>query len=229
MSKSAPRGADRTEAWVTEAWAMVDEGGEAALSLRALAQRVGVTQPALYRHFASRDALLDEVSARGMLALDAELAAFADVGAWHALRDGGRTLLRYALGHPGWFRLAFGRQRVGPMSARMLGQPQPGRMAAISALTRVVPPDDPAFGDTFRVYWALLLGLANMLLEQTFQLVQTDEARLAAAYDVLDCWLDQLRARWGDAHHPPRPEDGARAIVASAAAIQRRVDAQGAG
>ena len=52
---------------------------------------------------------------------------------------------------------------------------------------------------------------------------------IAAAYDVLDCWLDQLRARWGDARHPPRPEDGARAIVASAAAIQQRVDAQGEG
>jgi AcrR family transcriptional regulator len=40
------------------ALALVDEEGEAALSMRRLAARVGVSAPALYRHFADKGALL---------------------------------------------------------------------------------------------------------------------------------------------------------------------------
>ncbi|HEY4096552.1 MAG TPA: helix-turn-helix domain-containing protein, partial [Baekduia sp.] len=42
----------------TRARAQVDEGGVAALSLNAIAKAMGVSGPALYRYFASRDDLL---------------------------------------------------------------------------------------------------------------------------------------------------------------------------
>jgi AcrR family transcriptional regulator len=41
------------------AWRCFEKGGEAALSLRRVAADVGLTPMAIYRHFASRQALLD--------------------------------------------------------------------------------------------------------------------------------------------------------------------------
>ena len=43
---------------VDEALAVVRSDGEAALSMRLLATKLGVTPMALYHHFADRDALL---------------------------------------------------------------------------------------------------------------------------------------------------------------------------
>lgn len=44
---------------------LVEDGGEAGLSLRGLARRLGVSSAALYRHFADREALLDAVAIEG--------------------------------------------------------------------------------------------------------------------------------------------------------------------
>ena len=43
------------------AWSQIAEAGASALSLKAIAQRMGITAPALYRYFASRDDLLTEL------------------------------------------------------------------------------------------------------------------------------------------------------------------------
>ena len=41
---------------------VLDEHGDAAISLRALARQLGVTPPALYRHFSDRETLLAELA-----------------------------------------------------------------------------------------------------------------------------------------------------------------------
>lgn len=43
------------------AWAQIAEAGASGLSLKAIAQQMGMTAPALYRYFASRDDLLTEL------------------------------------------------------------------------------------------------------------------------------------------------------------------------
>jgi len=48
-------------------------GGSGALSLRALARELGVSPAALYRHFAHKDALLDELAGRALAALEVAL------------------------------------------------------------------------------------------------------------------------------------------------------------
>ena len=55
----------------------VAEGGAHAMSLAALARRAGVSQPAPYRHFADRDALLEAVAAEGFKEFAAALTAAA--------------------------------------------------------------------------------------------------------------------------------------------------------
>src|ERR1700754_5040353 len=79
------------------------EGGPQALSINAIAKDLGVSGPALYRYFASRDALLTE------LIID----AYADLTA--ALSAAGPDLARladayrvWALAQPHRYRLLFG-------------------------------------------------------------------------------------------------------------------------
>ena len=56
---------DLKNALVRSARAQIAEGGAAALNLRALAREVGVTHPAVYRHFASKEVLLEAVAQEG--------------------------------------------------------------------------------------------------------------------------------------------------------------------
>src|SRR5215470_9113015 len=53
--------------------AILEEEGLAALSLRSVARRAGVSHAAPYRHYASREALLADVAAEGLEELRGEL------------------------------------------------------------------------------------------------------------------------------------------------------------
>ncbi len=53
------------QAAVAAALGLVQDDGEAGLSLRGLARLLGVSSAALYRHFVDREALLDAVAAEG--------------------------------------------------------------------------------------------------------------------------------------------------------------------
>jgi len=54
---------DLREALVRAALREAERGGPESISLKALARQLGVSQPAPYRHFADRDALLAAVTA----------------------------------------------------------------------------------------------------------------------------------------------------------------------
>ena len=55
---------------VDAAMAIVDEGGMAAMTTRAIAKRLGVGQASLYNHISSRDELLDLLNARVLAGVD---------------------------------------------------------------------------------------------------------------------------------------------------------------
>lgn len=52
---------------------LLDTGGSKAVSIRSVAERVGVTPPSIYLHFADKDALLNAVTARYYEQLDEHL------------------------------------------------------------------------------------------------------------------------------------------------------------
>jgi AcrR family transcriptional regulator len=54
---------DLRDALVQAAFAEAEQGGPEAISIKALAKKLGVSQPAPYRHFADREALLAAVTA----------------------------------------------------------------------------------------------------------------------------------------------------------------------
>lgn len=94
------------------AWQQIAEVGAAALSLRAVANEMGMTSSALYRYFASRDELLGELMVDGFTSLanaleEAEQALGGEVGAdrWLHLASAHR---QWALEHPAEYALIFG-------------------------------------------------------------------------------------------------------------------------
>ena len=88
------------------------------LSLHRLAAGLGVTAAAIYRHFSSREALLDEVVRIGFDRLEARFAAAFDIGqppvdaseARMRLDRLARAYLQFADDEPALWRLMFGAQ-----------------------------------------------------------------------------------------------------------------------
>jgi len=106
---------DLREALVGAAQAVLETGGPEALSLRDLAQTLGVSTAAPYRHFADRRALLAEVAAKGFADLNSAYAhAQAEAATpMAAMRETARAYLTLAFGRPGLFRLMFGTDILG--------------------------------------------------------------------------------------------------------------------
>ena len=72
----APRGSgDRLRDEILDAATelLLETGHARAVSIRSVAQRVGVTPPSIYLHFADKDALMDAVCARYFEKLDVEM------------------------------------------------------------------------------------------------------------------------------------------------------------
>src|SRR3981189_159838 len=64
---------DLRDALVQAALREAEQGGPEAISIKALAKRLGVSQPAPYRHFADREALLAAVTAEAFRQFTATL------------------------------------------------------------------------------------------------------------------------------------------------------------
>ena len=97
---------------VTAAVALLDEtGDESAVTLRAVARRVGIAAPSIYRHFADQPSIMLAVVQQAFDELNAEL-----YGALAAAGDDPRTrlfavctrYLEFARRHPGRYRTMFG-------------------------------------------------------------------------------------------------------------------------
>jgi|SRR5680860_84608 len=82
--------------------------GDAAISLRALAKQLGVSAPALYRHFSDRDTLLAELAIGGFEALRDRLRAVDQKIPRKALIEIGLVYVAFAQDEPNLYRLMFG-------------------------------------------------------------------------------------------------------------------------
>jgi AcrR family transcriptional regulator len=107
----APRGSgDRLRAEILDAATelLLKTGHAKAVSIRSVAQHVGVTPPSIYLHFQDKDALLDAVCARYFAKLDAEMqqAAAGQSSTVDVLRAQALAYVRFAAETPELYRLA---------------------------------------------------------------------------------------------------------------------------
>jgi AcrR family transcriptional regulator len=109
--RRAPRGSGeqlREEILVATTELLLETGHAKAVSIRSVAQRIGVTPPSIYLHFADKDALLDAVCARYFENLDEEmqLVAVDQPSTIDVLRAQGLAYVRFARRTPELYRIA---------------------------------------------------------------------------------------------------------------------------
>ncbi len=146
--------------------AILEEEGLAALSLRSVARRAGVSHAAPYRHYPSREALLADVASDGLTQLRNEIAQAAAVPGDRAERIVliGGAYLRFASRHAGLLRLMFGSEL-----------PNRADFPGLAEATALIGEDigvalgDPAAG---LAAWAAMHGLALLILENVIDLGQ---------------------------------------------------------
>ena len=106
---------DLEQALTTEALAQVRARGAAAVSLRQVAQAVGVSPSAAYSHFPDKTALMVAVGHRGLTELDERMLAASTAvagddaaAALARFRAAGEAYVRFAVEEPHLFRHVFG-------------------------------------------------------------------------------------------------------------------------
>jgi AcrR family transcriptional regulator len=99
---------DLREALVQAALREAEQGGPEAISIKALAKKLGVSQPAPYRHFADREALLQAVTAEAFRQFNSILReAVAGPSKRSKLSRFAQAALDFGLRQNGIYRLMF--------------------------------------------------------------------------------------------------------------------------
>jgi AcrR family transcriptional regulator len=193
---------DLRAALIQAADEIIAEGGIEAFSLRAAAQRAGVSPAAPAHHFGSAKGLLTEVA----------LLAFERVGryieeAGHSddvvadMRALGLAFVTFAVDHPGHFRLMFRNDLVNrsdPRYPEMSIKPGMRLALAIAAYHGKSEMDLNRFEDAADIFCALstLHGLAHLILaEKTTPFFENASSR-----DFVEKELPRVLARM----YPPR-------------------------
>ncbi|SDM32465.1 TetR/AcrR family transcriptional regulator [Allokutzneria albata] len=143
---------ERSEQIVDAARALIDEGGSAALTMRALGERLNIRAPSLYKHFPNKSAVEAQVITRAMRELASALARADSLVALAA------TYRAYALAHPHLYRL----MNCGPLPRHLL--PPGVEDAAALPLVRAVGGEM----NRARAAWAFAHGMIILELDGRF-------------------------------------------------------------
>jgi AcrR family transcriptional regulator len=121
---------------VAAAAALLDAGGEPAVTLRAVAAATGVSHNAPYKHFANRDALLAAVATEdfGMLGEIFTTARSSPQQPADRLREAIDGVIRFSHQHPGRYRLLLSN----PIVAAQEGELKVAAHTAFHAFTTLV-------------------------------------------------------------------------------------------
>jgi AcrR family transcriptional regulator len=145
-------------------------GDEDAVSIRGVADAVGVTPPAIYLHFADKDDLIYAVCSQVFEMFDAVLQAVDATtdDPVEALRERGRAYVRFGLEHPEHYRVLFMSKRS--RSAKHADALAPGMVAfqhLVDAVQRAMDWRGIADGDatlTATGMWTSMHGVTSLLI-----------------------------------------------------------------
>ena len=124
------------------AWQQLATTGVAALSLNAIAKQVGMSGPALYRYYASRDDLLTELIREAYRSLADSIQAAAAAGA--DLAGLARAFRDWALADPQRYFLIYGTPVPGYHAPRDTAEISTEIMAMLIEASAALPVDGPA-------------------------------------------------------------------------------------
>jgi AcrR family transcriptional regulator len=151
---------------------LLETGHAKAVSIRSVAQQVGVTPPSIYLHFADKDALLDAVCARYFEKLDQEMQRVAaeQSSTIEVLRAQGLAYVRFATQTPELYRIAaMGEGRPGSDVDLTLNSSAFVHMrnSVESLMAEGVYPRGDATGAALEL-WTVAHGIAALLISKPY-------------------------------------------------------------
>ena len=184
------------ERLVEEAVVLLDEHGDAALTLSAVARRLGVRTPSLYHHVVGLDGLRHEVRVHGIGRLgDALQRATAGRARRAALEALAGSYVAFARAHPGLYALTLaggteGDPRVERAAARVIE-------TVLAVLAGYGLEGDAALHAT-RYLRSVLHGFVSLERAGGFALALDLEASFGHLLDAVDVGLASASPRFGE-------------------------------
>ena len=165
-SRSSYHHGDLRQAVLTAALDVIADEGPAALSLRDLARRAGVSHAAPAHHFKDRTGLLTAIATEGY---DLLARALADAP---SLRERGVAYVRFALGHPAHFQVMFQPDLHRRDDPALLAAKERASAELRAGVTTLAPAGDARAAGI--AAWSLAHGFATLFL--TGNLTEAAEA-----------------------------------------------------
>jgi AcrR family transcriptional regulator len=150
---------------------LIESGDEAAVSIRAVAEAVGVTPPSIYLHFADRNELIFAICEEQFRHLDEtmEKAVIGIADPWERIERKGRANVEFGLTNPEQYRILF-TSRPDCTPERFVDE----RLLTTSAFGHLISDIDDAIaagqmrsGDTAVVasgLWMAVHGITSLLI-----------------------------------------------------------------
>lgn len=162
---------------------LFDQGGVEAVSMRRIAEKVGITPMAIYKHYLDKDALLNALMLDGFAAWEARVKALKDSEPLAWLEAMGESFLDFALDEPRRYEAAF--LLKASAARRYPGDFEAGRSPVVSkmmahveaARARGLIANIPTIDITIS-FTALVQGLVDMYRAGRF----SDETDFRTAY-----------------------------------------------
>ena len=154
--------AEREERIIATARAIAEREGWSAVTVRRLADEIEYSQPVLYSHFKSRDAIVGAVAVEGFREFAAAMRAAAargSAGRRKALENVATAYLDFGFRHPALYEAMF----VIPTDLRFAeADTRPELRAAFDSLVAVVAPFCADMEAATETFWAALHGLTEL-------------------------------------------------------------------
>ena len=165
-AKASYHHGDLRAALIGEGLRLLETDTADALSLREVARNVGVSAPAVYRHFPDKAAFLQALALEGLKRLAREQKAASAKGGAQAFAASGRAYVRFALANPGLFRLIF---TSGQGHTELAHDPEGSAGWLLSQhVAAQIGANAPEEHHKIKAYraWALVHGLALLILDR---------------------------------------------------------------
>lgn len=165
---------------------LLERGGTCAdLALREVAREVGVSPAAVYRHYASKEALLTAMAIEGFQRLTAAQVEPVSNKIVTPVRfaDMGRAYVRFAVRNPALFRLMFSDQIDSSRDAALMFAIEPLTANIEDAVARLA---GPRFSSAMRRKaalraWSLVHGLSMLLIDGQLRIAHSEVDRMIEA------------------------------------------------
>lgn len=159
------------EALINGACQQIEQEGAIALNLSKLAQKIGVSQPAVYRHFPNKQALAISVAQRGLEQLAEALQKTTqnvESDPFEGIRAIAKAYVEFALNHPEIARLMFSMKER--MTEPALQNASSSAAIPLFSIVETAKSCDSLRNNdveqVVRIIWATIHGLAMLLMDE---------------------------------------------------------------